>query len=126
MEPRKGIITLAFLAMMIFLFSPRARNHEIFMKGRVTQGVMRAYYRADGVRIQHDPTDERLLRKYGSGQNADPDGFDPQADSVGAGIYGGKVVRDEDGEVVIGTLRSISCDINITARRGVYTCSLGR
>merc|ERR1711871_702083 len=32
----------------------------------------------------------------------DPDGFDPYADTVGAGIYGGNVVRDDDGNVVIG------------------------
>lgn len=28
----------------------------------------------------------------------DPDGFDPAADTVGAGIYGGSVKRDESGE----------------------------
>lgn len=33
---------------------------------------------------------------------ADPDGFDPIADTVGAGIYSGKVVRDATGAVVIG------------------------
>ncbi len=32
----------------------------------------------------------------------DPDGFDPVLDTVGAGIYSGKVVRDADGKVVIG------------------------
>merc|ERR1719171_74501 len=32
----------------------------------------------------------------------DPDGFDPAADTVGAGIYGGSVKRDESGEVVWG------------------------
>lgn len=32
----------------------------------------------------------------------DPDGFDPYADTVGAGIYGGNVKRDENGNVIIG------------------------
>lgn len=32
----------------------------------------------------------------------DPDGFDPVADTVGAGIYSGNVKRDEDGNVIWG------------------------
>ena len=32
----------------------------------------------------------------------DPEGFDPYADTVGPGIYGGSVVRDRDGKIVIG------------------------
>ena len=31
-----------------------------------------------------------------------PQGFDPYADSVGPGIYGGVVKRDAEGELVIG------------------------
>ncbi|KAG2435793.1 hypothetical protein HXX76_006989 [Chlamydomonas incerta] len=32
----------------------------------------------------------------------DPEGFDPVADTVGPGIYSGKVKRDEQGNVVLG------------------------
>ncbi len=32
----------------------------------------------------------------------DPEGFDPVADTVGPGIYSGKVKRDEDGNIVFG------------------------
>lgn len=34
--------------------------------------------------------------------NTDPDGFDPYADTVGPGIYGGNVQKDDDGKIVIG------------------------
>lgn len=37
--------------------------------------------------------------KYGE---KDPDGFDRQADTVGAGIYSGNVKRDKDGNVIWG------------------------
>ncbi|MEW5296751.1 MAG: hypothetical protein WDW36_000010 [Sanguina aurantia] len=33
---------------------------------------------------------------------SDPDGFDAQADTVGAGIYGGKVKRDAEGNILEG------------------------
>ncbi|KAI9000344.1 ankyrin repeat-containing domain protein [Hyaloraphidium curvatum] len=33
---------------------------------------------------------------------SDPEGFDPVADTVGAGIYSGKVKRDASGQVIIG------------------------
>jgi len=33
----------------------------------------------------------------------DPDGFDPVADTVGAGIYSGNIKRNADGSVIIGT-----------------------
>jgi hypothetical protein len=32
----------------------------------------------------------------------DPDGFDPVADTVGAGIYSGQVIRDDNGNLIIG------------------------
>eukprot|EP00613_Pedinella_sp_CCMP2098_P034427 CAMPEP_0171744122 /NCGR_PEP_ID=MMETSP0991-20121206/37313_1 /TAXON_ID=483369 /ORGANISM="non described non described, Strain CCMP2098" /LENGTH=213 /DNA_ID=CAMNT_0012343215 /DNA_START=121 /DNA_END=762 /DNA_ORIENTATION=- len=60
-------------------------------------------YRADGVRITHDPYAPGMAEKYGLPGDTDRDGFDPYADSVGAGIYGGSVQRDEStGEVLIG------------------------
>ena len=44
-----------------------------------------------------------MEEKYGAPGATDDEGFDPYADSVDAGIYGGKVKRNpETGEVVIG------------------------
>ncbi|KAL7527810.1 hypothetical protein ACHAXR_002144 [Thalassiosira sp. AJA248-18] len=60
-------------------------------------------YRHDGVRITHDPYAHGMAEKYGTPGNTDHQGFDPYADSVGAGIYGGIVKRHlESGEIVIG------------------------
>merc|ERR1719223_91000 len=62
-----------------------------------------ALYRHDGVRILHDPYAPNMLEKYGAPGETDGEGFDPYADSVGAGIYSGTVERREhDGSVVIG------------------------
>jgi ankyrin repeat protein len=64
---------------------------------------MPAQYRHDGVRIQHDTHAPGMAEKYGTPGNTDSDGFDPYADSVGAGIYSGTVKRrPSDGGVVIG------------------------
>jgi hypothetical protein len=60
------------------------------------------YYRKDGVRITHDPYAPGMAEQYGLPGSTDPEGFDPYADSVGPGIYGGSVKRDEQGNVVIG------------------------
>ena len=46
------------------------------------------FRRADGVRIQHDPTDPRIVAKYGQPGRTDDEGFDPYSDTVGPGIYG--------------------------------------
>lgn len=43
-----------------------------------------------------------LRIKYGSPGATDEDGFNPYEDSVGPGIYGGNVLRDEKGDIVIG------------------------
>lgn len=59
-------------------------------------------HRADGVRITHDPYSPGMAEKYGVPGSTDTEGFDPYADSVGAGIYGGIVRRDDHGDVVIG------------------------
>lgn len=62
-----------------------------------------ALYRHDGVRILHDPYAPNMLEKYGAPGQTDGEGFDPYADSVGAGIYSGTVQRREhDGSVIIG------------------------
>lgn len=60
------------------------------------------YYRRDGVRITHDPYAPGMAEKYGIPGSTDPEGFDPYADTVGPGIYGGAVERDAQGNVVIG------------------------
>jgi hypothetical protein len=60
------------------------------------------YYRTDGVRICHDPYAAGVAEKYGIPGGTDGEGFDPYADTVGAGIYGGSVKRDDDGYVLLG------------------------
>jgi hypothetical protein len=60
------------------------------------------HYRKDGVRIQHDPLCPELAAKYGMPGKTDNEGFDQYQDTVGAGIYGGIVQRDKDGNVIIG------------------------
>mmetsp|Transcript_255 Transcript_255/g.393 ORF Transcript_255/g.393 Transcript_255/m.393 type:complete len:364 (-) Transcript_255:138-1229(-) len=64
--------------------------------------AMGEYYRHDGVRITHDPYAPGMAEKYGRPGQTDNEGFDPYADTVGPGIYGGIVKRDSDGQVVIG------------------------
>ena len=61
-------------------------------------------YRRDGVRIQHDPYAPGMAAKYGAPGKTDAEGFDPYADSVGAGIYSLGTVRrrETDGSVVVG------------------------
>ena len=44
----------------------------------------------------------QMVEKYGAPGNTDSEGFDPYSDSVGPGIYGGRVKRDQHGEIVIG------------------------
>lgn len=60
------------------------------------------YYRHDGVKITHDPFAPGMVEKYGKPGATDNEGFDPYRDSVGPGIYGGIVERDEDGEIKMG------------------------
>mmetsp|Transcript_25513 Transcript_25513/g.79588 ORF Transcript_25513/g.79588 Transcript_25513/m.79588 type:complete len:346 (+) Transcript_25513:131-1168(+) len=64
--------------------------------------TMAQHYRADGVRITHDPYAKGMAEKYGAPGKTDSEGFDPYADSVGPGIYGGTVERDARGQIVIG------------------------
>merc|ERR1719189_1205257 len=47
-------------------------------------------------------TSLRRITQMASAKYNDPDGFDPVADTVGAGIYGGNVKRDANGAVIIG------------------------
>jgi len=64
--------------------------------------MAKTYYRADGVRITHDPYAAGMVEKYGLPGKTDNEGFDPYADSVGAGIYGGIVKRDSKNNIIIG------------------------
>jgi len=61
------------------------------------------YYRTDGVKIQHNPYATGMAAKYGLPGKTDSEGFDPYADTVGAGIYGGSVQRDGNQVVVMGS-----------------------
>lgn len=62
-----------------------------------------AYYRSDGVKIQHDPNAPGMKEHYGAPGQTDGEGFDPYADSVGPGIYGGWVKRDPStGNIILG------------------------
>ena len=60
------------------------------------------YYRKDGVRITHDPYSPEMAEKYGLPGETDREGFDPYADTVGPGIYGGIIKRDDKGDIMIG------------------------
>lgn len=68
-----------------------------------TDTLRESYRRADGVRITHDPYAKGMSQKYGRPGSTDADGFDPYADTVGPGIYGGSIKVDADGKPVIGT-----------------------
>lgn len=59
-------------------------------------------YRPDGVKIAYDPYAPGMAEKYGKPGATDDEGFNPYQDTVGPGIYGGVVKRDESGEVVWG------------------------
>jgi hypothetical protein len=72
------------------------------LQSLVMSTAVRGYYRADGVRITHDPFAPGMVEKYGAAGETDSEGFDPYRDSVGPGIYGGVVKRDSSGVVVIG------------------------
>jgi ankyrin repeat protein len=67
-----------------------------------TYTYSRGQYRDDGVRITHGPNAPGMASKDGNKRSVDPDGFDPQCDEVGAGIYGGNVRREANGTIVIG------------------------
>jgi hypothetical protein len=79
-----------------------AKRQAILKDNVLNVGKPDGYYRHDGVRITHDPYSAAMKEKYGSPGGTDREGFDPYADSVGAGIYSGTVKRRESGAVVIG------------------------
>ena len=72
------------------------------MSSKYPAAVSGDLYRKDGVRIVHDPYAPGMAAKYGAPGETDNEGFNPYADSVGAGIYSGTVQRrEEDGSVII-------------------------
>ena len=58
--------------------------------------------RSDGLRITYDPYSPEMIAKYGAPGETDNEGFNPYADSVGPGIYGGRIKRDSEGNPLIG------------------------
>jgi len=58
--------------------------------------------RSDGLKINYDPYSPDMVAKYGAPGETDSEGFDPYSDTVGPGIYGGRVKRNEHGEVIMG------------------------
>ena len=52
--------------------------------------------------LDYDPYAPGMAEKYGLPGSTDQDGFNPYADTVGPGIYGGSIERDSSGSVVIG------------------------
>jgi hypothetical protein len=76
-----------------------------FIRSSVTFTMLtaqRATHNHCGTRITHDPYAAGMAEKYGKPGKTDNEGFDPYRDTVGPGIYGGIVKRDETGNVVIG------------------------
>jgi len=59
-------------------------------------------YNHCGTLITHDAYAPGMAEKYGMPGTTDNEGFDPYRDTVGAGIYGGIVKRDETGAVLVG------------------------
>lgn len=59
--------------------------------------------RKDGLKINYDPYAPEMVEKYGAPGMTDDEGFNPYTDSVGPGIYGGRVKRNVLGEITIGS-----------------------
>lgn len=83
---------------MLSVFKP-VRRRIVFVLYSV---MAREFYRPDGVRMGYDPTAPEMIAKYGAPGATDNEGFDPHRDTVGPGIYGGIVLRDDLGDVVVG------------------------
>lgn len=105
----QGLGRVLFLALVtspsVPAFLPLSRPLAVYAGDSMplpAQAEEGGHYRSDGVRITYDPHAPGLAEKYGLPGGTDPEGFDPYADSVGPGIYGGSVERDGNGDVVIG------------------------
>merc|ERR1712238_522593 len=85
------------------VFSVNANQEQNYMPiGDSDNSFNMGHYRKDGVKINHDPYALGMAEKYGLPGSTDPEGFDPYADTVGPGIYGGSVDRDKQGNIAIG------------------------
>lgn len=82
----------SFASSLVHLSSVNAKQEQNSMDS----------YRSDGVRIDFNPYAKGMAEKYGLPGSTDPEGFDPYADTVGPGIYGGSVERDVEGNIIIG------------------------
>lgn len=79
-------------------YDPYCKSPDTSIKSTTWNPVTSTYFP-----IPHPTcTAPELRAKYGAPGATDRDGFNPYEDSVGPGIYGGNVVRDSKGEVVIG------------------------
>jgi Ankyrin repeats (many copies) len=101
---RKGLVlSICLLPRFAYPLLLSAKNISKSSALAMSTSSDSGYFRKDGVRITHDPYAPGMAEKYGIEGETDPDGFDPYADTVGPGIYGGSVERDPStGEVVIG------------------------
>jgi len=100
---RKFTSTIACVHVLLQLSTPT--SIQIFTMATASRSAHtdgKEYYRADGVRITHDPYAPGMAEKYGKPGAVDSEGFDPYRDTVGPGIYGGIVKRSKTGQVVIG------------------------
>ena len=95
-------VTILRLRLLIATTMSAAASGAAAAAAAASSSPTTKYYRADGVRITHDPYAPGMAAKYGAPGQTDGEGFDPYRDSVGAGIYGGVVKRDSFGAVVIG------------------------
>ena len=102
MNLARRALVFAFVATPSLSFLPRASRPLSIVSANMSS-ESKEYYRSDGVRITHDPYAPGMAEKYGLPGQTDNEGFDPYADSVGPGIYGGSVKRDpKTGEIEIG------------------------
>merc|ERR1712238_400914 len=91
------------LTSSLIVFSVNANQEQNYMPiGDSDNSFNMGHYRKDGVKINHDPYALGMAEKYGLPGSTDPEGFDPYADTVGPGIYGGSVDRDKQGNIAIG------------------------
>ena len=102
--PKSRQSRLPFLFSILALGTPflTPYNSAIARSLSIDMSGQKDLYRADGVRIGYDPYSKEMLEKYGSPGETDSEGFNPYSDSVGAGIYGGRVKRDDKGEIIVG------------------------
>jgi hypothetical protein len=108
-ESKSSVGIMLIKRFLIFSVLPQSASpfahlfsRQIFASSLIMSANGQEYHRKDGVKITHDPYAPGMADQYGLPGNTDPDGFDPYADTVGPGIYGGSVKRDEEGNVVIG------------------------